>query len=402
MNGFQTTLDSAATTAKQIARERMVPAIVIALGISIGILTAVLVRSYLSLITNALIVVVQWSTGLLEHMLPHSWADKLTHLEKIDETSPGFDFGLGAFGAVFLLTQTKEIVATVTELISKWKTADVALLAKAFTGLVVGFAALGLSVYGLKKLAEPTTSPTFAFDAIGIPPSQVRTDGNTTFYISFLDEGGPPTFTKVTHPSVTVSAGDKKFLQSLKQALVLCGRDRPVELELRGFASGSLWTTAEPALRAMVPREAAPSKPALMCNPNSTNEKDAAANALACLTHYRDSERVAVSSQDYLSSESIETGKAFNVYLANRRRAAVAEILGVQPGSDASKIKLSGDPWDNYFSMQQAIAVDDSQADGTFKVKGILTRSVGLTITDPSACSTSKVKHVSHTVITLN
>jgi hypothetical protein len=400
MNTFQNTLGLAATHAKLVARERLVPALVIILGVLVGIHMAVLVRSYLASITNALIVVVQWSTGLLEHVLPKVWASKLTHLDTIDETAPGFDFGLGAFGAVFLLTQLKEIVATVTELISKWKTADVALLTKAFVGLVLGFAALGLSVYGLKKLAEPTTSPTFAFDTLAIPPTQVRADGGyTTFYISFPDEGGPPTFTQKAHPSVTVSDGDTKFLKLLGPALALCGRNKPVELELQGFASGSLWTAAEPALRAMLPREAAASGTAPACNPNSPNETDAPRNALACITQYKDSERKAVSGPEYLSSDTLEAGKAFNVYLANRRRAAVADILGLRQGS-ASGIKLNGSPWDNHFLMQQAMAIDDSHADGTFRVKGILTRSVALTITNPSACSVSNVQHVAHTAIT--
>ena len=101
-----------------------------------------------------------------------------------------------------------------------------------------------------------------------------------------------------------------------------------------------------------------------------------------------------------ISTEGVEIGKAANVYLANRRRAAVAEILGLR-GKASEAVTLDGKPWANHSEMRQAMVIDDSHADGTFRVKGILTRSVAITITDPSDCSISKAEKIAHTALTL-
>ena len=68
----------------------------------------------------------------------------------------------------------------------------------------------------------------------------------------------------------------------------------------------------------------------------------------------------------------------------------------------------SGSPWttveaglENLRADVRPVANRYSRAAGTFKVKGILTRSVALTITDPGACSTSNVSRVAHTTVTL-
>jgi len=162
------TATSAASVTATFSRKRLAPAATILIGILVGLMVAVVVRSFLVPITNVLVAVVEFMADLLKSILPAALHDRVAHLEPISEVAPGFDYGVGAFGAVFLLTKIQDIVATLSELLGKWKSADLNLLTKSFVGLVVGFAALGLSVYGLKKLADPTSGPTFAFDALSV------------------------------------------------------------------------------------------------------------------------------------------------------------------------------------------------------------------------------------------
>lgn len=395
-----TTITNAAIKATdataKVGRERLTPAAVIASGVLVGLAVAVLVRSFLVPITNALISVVQGITAGLDFLLPDILAEKLAALEDIREPAAGFDYGVGAFGAVFLLTKVQDIVATVSELLDKWKTAEPGLLVRSFVSLTIGFGALGLSVYGLEKLADPERNPTFVFDALTVPPSRVdATTGHMTFYISFLDEGGPPTFGK-GHRSVTVADRDQVFLGKLREAFEVCGSStKPVRVRLEGFASGSLWTTADYSLQEMSQGFMSVANRPIACDPASIDPREAPRRALACISEYKANER-ALREVGYLSSDPVETGKAFNVYLANRRREAVARILG-----SSEHLKVESSDWPDHFHMQQAIAVDDTRADGTFGVKGILTRSVAVTITDPSSCSRADVERWTQTALVL-
>lgn len=382
------------------ARAHFSPTSIVLLGIIAGIVAAVLIRAFLVSIANALIVAMQWSTDILGPLLPESWREKLVVLNTVDEASPEVDLGLFAFGATFLFTKIQEIVATVSDLISKWKSAEQALLLKAFFSLMLCFAAVGLSVYGLKHLASPAASPTFVFDALSVPANMVYPDtGHFTFYIGFYDEGGVSTFDEENHGSVTLSERDRDFLRRLREALEVCGQRRPVEIELKGFASGSLWNAAEPTLKAKMSQRRIAVDSTASCDPNATASTDSLQNALACIHQYRHDEDLN-GEPSKRSTEQIESAKAFNVYLANRRRAAVGEVLGLQAGRSKG-IRFIGKPWENHSEMEKAMAIDDSRANGSFGVKGILTRSVAVTLADPSACGRSNVQHIEHAAIAL-
>ena len=370
-------------------RRYIAPLLLIALAILSGLLAAILARAFLVQITKGFIGVLEGITPSPQlHLLPNSWRGALVEIQPIDPKAIGFDYGVGAFGAAFLFTKMEELVDSASTLIKQRTTATTSVFWSAFMGLALGFGAVGLSVYGLKALGIPPSSSTFVFDALTTPASQVdRHTGYLTFYVSFLDEGRQPTFASTGHGSVTVTPGDKVFLRHLAEALNACGAaERPVRLTLRGFASGSLWTTAETEVSQMLSRRGIARGALGSCDPNSTDEGNAPRNAVACIDKYKKAQVGAVDGPGYLSDETTEAAKAFNVYLANRRLAAVAQALGVQEDTRA-KVRLDGEPWLSYSQMEAAIAVDDTRANGTFAVKGILTRSVAITITQPAGCS---------------
>jgi hypothetical protein len=379
----------------------LLPAISIAGGVVAGLALAVLLRAFFLTVTNWSIQAVHWTVSLLAYYFP-SWNSVLEDVHTMSDLPRGFDLGLGGFGGVALLTKGHDIAKALSDVVTRWRSADNEKLITAFLTLTFGFAALGLAVYGVQSLvtqdATPTAGPTFVFDTLDIPAHEVRADtGHFAFYIPFGREGGSASFS-LDHASVTLTQSDRRFLGQLGQALNACGReDRPVEVQLEGFASSSLWMTAEAEIKSIVASENL--SPSNSCD-LAVSGRAAAATSLICIADYKQHQRSDPQAQERIADDIIETAKAFNVYLANRRRAAVESALGLT-GSNSRRVVLEGSSWRDHREMEDALSIDDSQPGGSVAVKGILTRSVAMTIINGSTCTRTSVDRVERTSLTL-
>lgn len=202
-----------------------------------------------------------------------------------------------------------------TKVILRWMDADRAVLLPAFSSVLVAFTALGLSVYAIAELSPKPQSATIAFDSAFIPPAVVNSDrGDVTFFVSFLEEGGAVSLTDRQHKSVTLRPSDEDFLGRLSAGLQKCidkGRSRVPTVSVRGFASGSFWGLAASELSVML-RE----------RPNDSFVREA----------YAEIGRYARNDAIYKQNASLAVARAFNVYLANRRRDAVLSALSTEGG----------------------------------------------------------------------
>src|SRR5262249_29201566 len=98
-----------------IFRRRCLPVVAIVSAVAAGVIAAVLVRTFLVQITNALISVLHWTSGQLAQVIP-ALRNHPVKLDAIDPNASGFDYGVGAFGAAFLLTKVQEVISSVSAL----------------------------------------------------------------------------------------------------------------------------------------------------------------------------------------------------------------------------------------------------------------------------------------------
>jgi hypothetical protein len=343
------------------------PALVLALGVITGIIVAIVIRSFLVQILNILV--------KCEHYIATHVS--LLHLPGADPSAPKdptkLDLGLTTFGVAVVLATVKETSTAVTGVVKSWMTANVTVLLPAYLSVAVAFAALGLSVYGLQELKGPTAGMSIAFNSGNIPPALLEPQtGHVTFYIAFGEEGGAKTFTVPNHLSVTLAPADEQFLKALAKGLSACATaGEPVKIDVSGFASSSLWNTAG-ELDALKVEDA--------------DQRAELARA-----------RIYVQDQIEHPSDPSDTpafvpAHAFNAYLANRRRQVVINRLGASERSlpvTTAKIEVQNPPWPNFASMQNGLAIDDSRGAGTIATRGILTRSVAITIEDARSCARS-------------
>lgn len=327
------------------------PAIILVGAALVGLALAILLRTMILPILDTIGNVLSWIVQKFG-----SWFSDLQKPPELNREK-SIDIGITAFGLVVVLSTLKDTHDCVTKVVLKWMSADREVLLPAFSSVVVAFTALGLSVYALGEL---TNKPpvTVAFDAAMIPPAVVDPDkGDVTFYVSFQAEGGRASLTDPKHSSVNLRQLDRDFLERLGQGLRTCTRgsesDKPL-VTTRGFASGSLWTSARSEIEAMLRED--PSNATL-------------ATAVETVNTYAEN--------DETRERELAFARGFNVYLANKRRAAVVDVLRLHGGEG---IRLVGNDWNSYPDMDNALAIDDRGVGQQAAAAGILTRSVAITI----------------------
>jgi hypothetical protein len=332
-----------------------------------GVIVAIVLRAFLVQILSFL---VNCERYLAAHVA-------ILHIPAVEPSAPKdftkLDLGLTAFGAAVVLATIRETATAVTAVLNSWRTANTTVLITAYLSVSIAFAALGLSVYGLQELKGPTAGMSIAFNSGNIPPALLDPQtGHVTFYIAFGEEGGAKTFTLPNHLSVNLSAADEHFLSALAKGLSACATaGEPVKIDVNGFASSSLWNTAG-ELDALKVEDA--------------DQRTELARA-----------RIYVRDQiehhpDPSDTPALVPAHAFNVYLANRRRQVVINRLGAsEPTSPVknAKIEVQNPRWPDFASMQNGLAIDDSRGAGTIATRGILTRSVAITIEDARSCARS-------------
>jgi len=344
------------------------PALVLLASAMLGIIAAVLCRTFLFQLLDQLVAFVRGVAALIQRLTGVAAPEIPTR--KWSEV----DLGLGALGATVIIATVRETSSAIDELLKGWMNPERSVLAKAGLAVGVAFMALGLSVYGLLEIKRPVASTAITFQSEKFPLAAMEpATGHLTFFIPFLAEGGEDTFTEPDHASVTVGASDREFLLMLGRALHSCGSpSRPVRISVRGFASSSLWdTNGELAL-------VRPADPA---------QREKLEDAKRAVDQVVSAEGI----QHPGSDPAIARGHAFNVYLANRRREAVLNELTPNPvtaADPAPTLVVEGGPWTTFEEMQDAIAIDDSKGSpADIPIKGVLTRSVGVTVKDAASCA---------------
>jgi hypothetical protein len=331
------------------------PLLVLVAAVLAGLVLAILLKSAMQPMFKALGEVLAWLVLKLQRWVPN--------LDPVAGLDRKIDIGIGAFGLVVVLSVLKDTHESITRVLLSWRKADRSILLPAFSTVTVAFAALGLSVYGIGGITA-SSSPLISLDAAIIPPAVVNPEkGDVTFFVSFLDEGGRDSMLDPGHMSIQLRATDKEFLERLASGLSRCsakGDSAAPSLFVRGFASSSLWTTASTELEAMS---------------RGPGANDAIRNAYDELQQY--------ASKDDTRSRDLAVARAFNVYLANKRRSAVVDVLRQNGGANLIADKGI---WDSYPAMDNAIAIEDRGIGDTAAAAGILTRSVAITI-DAGGCS---------------
>jgi hypothetical protein len=324
------------------------------IGLSVAVLLWTMLNPLLELLAEAL----TWIVGKLR-----VWFTNVSDPPDV-KSYKNIGIGVGAFGVLVVLSTLKDTHQSLTALALKWMKPDRATLLPAFSSVTVAFTALGLSVYGIGELSEKRPPATIAFDSASIPPAVVSPDsGAVTFYVSFQEEGGRQTLTQAGHESVTLRPSDRDFLQRLAMGLQKCrSGNRIPRLTVRGFASSSYWSGAAGELADL----------------EQNNPQDS-------IIHGAVMETTGYAKKDANQVDwNLAVARAFNVYLANRRRAAVLDALALP--SSGVEVDTAG-LWSSYSEMDNALAIEDRGVTGQAASAGILTRSVAVSITDPAACS---------------
>jgi hypothetical protein len=331
------------------------PLLVLVAAVLAGLVLAILLKSAMQPMFKGLGEMLAWLVLKLQRWVPN--LDPPAGLDR------KIDIGIGAFGLVVVLSVLKDTHESINKVLLSWRKADRSVLVPAFSSVTVAFAALGLSVYAIGGITA-STSPLISLDAAIIPPAIVNPEkGDVTFFVSFADEGGRDSLLDPGHKSIQLRATDKEFLERLASGLSRCsikGDSAAPSLFVRGFASSSLWTTASAELDAMY-------KHSTENDPIRTAHDEVRKYAL----------------KDNTRSPDLAAARAFNVYLANKRRSAVVDVLRQNGSAD---LIVDKGIWDSYPAMDNAIAIEDRGIGDTAAAAGILTRSVAITI-DAGGCS---------------
>ena len=299
-----------------------------------------------------------------------------------NEDIPGLDLSFGVLGGSILVTTIRESISQLAKVVAVWATASHETLVSASAAILLSFFGLGISVFGINKLNLHGEDLTLSYDSAVIPPVAVDPEhGAMTFFVSFGKEGGLDTIRDPTSTSVVLGDRDAIFLRDLGNALRACHNLKSASLPkvlLRGFASSTPWRDAKMELETL---ERDP-------DPVTAGKAAAVLNELRRIVQ---ATKEAGIQPDASLDEQRQYWKAFNVYLANTRAAAVKVALDGSAGTSGATTQRDMDvevqtrSYDR--DIEQDLAIADRGMVTVGKDRGILTRTAAVTIANAGDCS---------------
>lgn len=359
------------------------PLVVIFAAIAVGAISAIALKHFFALIMKSSF----YFLGEVADFMNRVGNTKVFDAPKMPDGAPqAIDLGLAGIGVAALLAKIDDISGALHSLSDKWLSPDSVLLWSVFRKVAIAICGIALGIYGIKAITDKNTT-TLSIDAAALTPMTINSQtGHLTFYFSFMGNGRIESFDEAkekTENSVTLAPRDKAFLNVLTSGLVSCGTtDRPVKVRLKGFASSTLATGMRSSLRQSLQAAPGAGKAESICNQKDDKigtDVEEMSTALGCLDFYN--------KENPMENNDEADGRAFNVYLANRRSAEVAREMTSYQAFNPEKVKIAREVWQKIETMEDAIAIDDRGAqDAKFRVRGILNRSVAVTIEDAGSC----------------